>query len=283
MTIDTHIHPALFKEICNDKQRFEFRCEEMNYHLMSPSDLELLKLQFGLADIKRVVLLPEDCSSEVGDVAISNDEIVEIVNLDPELFIGFASVDPRNKNAKQELEAAFTKKKLKGFTINTAKLKMYPNDERLIPLYKLCNEYQKPIIFHAGFSLEKNALSIFSQPILFEEIIQRFPNVNMCLAHFGWPWVKETAALLLKYPNAYANTAMMYMDSPAQLFNQIFKQELGEYSLSHNLVNKVMFGSDSPRIRPVRSKRGIESLDLDEDVQRKIFYENAVEFLGLER
>ena len=40
--IDTHIHPALFAPICADRERFAFRCEEMNYHLMSPVDLPLL-------------------------------------------------------------------------------------------------------------------------------------------------------------------------------------------------------------------------------------------------
>lgn len=43
-----------------------------------------------------------------------------------------------------------------------------------------------------------------------------FPQLRLCLAHMGWPWVQETAMLMIKYPNLYADTAMMYMDSAEQ-------------------------------------------------------------------
>ena len=66
MVIDTHIHPALFAPICEDQERFRRRCDAMNYHLMKPSDMALLRKQYALADIGRVVLLPEDCSVESG-------------------------------------------------------------------------------------------------------------------------------------------------------------------------------------------------------------------------
>ena len=86
MVIDTHIHPALFAPICGDDARFQARCDEMNYHLMKPSPLELLKKQYALADIQRVVLLPEDCSCETGVPAISNDDIARLTALEPELY-----------------------------------------------------------------------------------------------------------------------------------------------------------------------------------------------------
>lgn len=82
MVIDTHIHPALFAPICEDQERFRRRCDAMNYHLMKPSDMALLRKQYALADIGRVVLLPEDCSVESGMVEISNDEIAKLVALD---------------------------------------------------------------------------------------------------------------------------------------------------------------------------------------------------------
>ena len=49
MVIDTHIHPALFAPICEDQERFRRRCDAMNYHLMKPSDMALLRKQYALA------------------------------------------------------------------------------------------------------------------------------------------------------------------------------------------------------------------------------------------
>ena len=127
--------------------------------------------------------------------------------------------------------------------------------------------------FHAGFCLENNALAKYARPMEFEEVALRWPEINLCLAHFGWPWVQETAALLLKYPNLYANTALMNFDGPYQLFPKVFKQDMGEYWLDHNLADKVMFGSDSPRIRRCAAagngQRGDAARDEGKDLLEK--------------
>ena len=119
MVIDTHIRPALFSPICENKERFEKRCDQMNYHLMKPSSIELLKKQYALAGIEKVFLLPSDCSFETGEPDISNDEIEKIVQCDPTFFVGFASADPRKESAAEELEKAFKFQNLAGLYINT--------------------------------------------------------------------------------------------------------------------------------------------------------------------
>ena len=88
--------------------------------------------------------------------------------------------------------------------------------------------------------------------------------------------------LMIKYPNLYADTAMMYMDRAEQFVDKVFKHDMGEYWLDHNFQDQVMFGSNAPRFRPVRIKRGLDSLKMREDTMRKLYCENAMRFLGLE-
>lgn len=282
MVIDTHIRPALYAPICKDQSRFRQRCDEMNYHLMSPAEIPLLKKQYALAGIGKVFLLPEDCSKETGTAAISNEDIKTIVACDKDFFIGFATVDPRREDAGERLERAFAEQQLSGLYLNTARLRLYPYDACLLPLYDVCAAYKKPIIFHAGISLEKNALARYARPVEFEEIFEKYPQINLCLAHVGWPWVQETAALLLKYPNAYTSTGLMNFDGPYQIFHKVFKEDMGELWVEHNIADKIMFGSDSPRIRPVRSKRGLDSLGFTPGTLEKIYVKNALRFLGRE-
>jgi predicted TIM-barrel fold metal-dependent hydrolase len=281
MVIDTHIRPALYEPICQDLQKFKKRCNEMNYNLMKPAGIELLKKQYALAGIEKVFLLPEDCSAETKEAAISNDDIEKLVACDPEFFLGFASVDPRNKDAVEKLTYAFEKQKLQGLYIHTARLQMYPYDERLTPLYEVCKKYHKPIIFHAGLSFENNAIARYARPIDFEEILQRYPDIPICLTHMGWPWVQETAALLLKYENAYASTGLMNFDGPYQIYKKVFQEDMGELWVEHNIADKIMFGSDSPRIRPVRAKRALDTLGFSKETMEKIEYKNALKFLGM--
>lgn len=162
MVIDTHIRPALFGPICQDRDRFRKRCDEMNYHLMGPSDMDLLKKQYALSDIQKIFMLPDDNSSKTGEPAISNDEIAQLAACDSDFFIGFAAADPGSKDGADELRRAFGELGLKGLYVNTARLHMYPYDERLTPLYDICREFGRPIIFHSGLSLEQQAFSRFS-------------------------------------------------------------------------------------------------------------------------
>jgi predicted TIM-barrel fold metal-dependent hydrolase len=50
--------------------------------------------------------------------------------------------------------------------------------------------------------------------------------------------------------------------------------------VEHNLSDKILFGSGSPRIRPVRSRRGLDSLGFSEETRERIYYRNARRFLG---
>lgn len=279
MVIDAHIRPALFEPICKDKKRFEKRCDRMNYHLMSPSSIELLKKQYALADIQKVFLIPSDCSFELEEADISNSEIEQLVKYDSDFFIGFAAVNPMKENAEEELRRAFEEQGLRGLYINTARLHIYPYDKKLIPLYDICQQYNRPIIFQSGLSLENNAFAKYCRPVDFEEVLYRYPDVNMCLTHVGWPWVQETASLLLKYKNCYTETALMNFDGPYQIYKKVFTEDMGKLWVEHNIADKILFGSGSPRIRPVRSKRGLDSLGFSEETLEKIYWKNAEDFL----
>ena len=169
MVIDTHIRPALFSPICENKERFEKRCDQMNYHLMKPSSIELLKKQYALAGIEKVFLLPSDCSFETGEPDISNDEIEKIVQCDPTFFVGFASADPRKESAAEELEKAFKFQNLAGLYINTARLHMYPCDERLFVLYDICKKY------------DNEAAAIF---MMTRDCVERLEQLSDLIARF---------------------------------------------------------------------------------------------------
>lgn len=283
MLIDTHVRPVLYEPICTDTDRFQRRCDEMNFHKMKPTSIDLLRKQYSLADMRYAVLIPEDCSAQSGMVEISNDEIYQIVSCASDFFIGLASVDPRRGDAGNQLQRAFGELGLAGLALNTTRLKMYPNDPRIIRLVEICRDFDKPVVFHAGFCLEAGSITKFAYPMEFEEVIANNPSVKFCLAHFGWPWVQETAALLLKYDNAYANTALMNFDGPYQLLSRVFERDMDLTWIESNISQKVMFGSDAPRVRPVRSKRGMDAIPFSEGTREQIYWKNAVKFFGLER
>ena len=154
MVIDMHVHPALFSDICGDKDRLKLRCDEMGYHLMGPSPLDVLDKQNAYAGIDKMVLLPLDHSVRCGEVVITNEEIRTLVDKRPDMLIGFASVDPHRSDAVEVLERAFTGLQLTGLKLNPAKQRFYPDDRMMWPIYEKCLEHNKPVVFHAGLSWE---------------------------------------------------------------------------------------------------------------------------------
>ncbi|WP_042354488.1 amidohydrolase family protein [Bacillus rubiinfantis] len=280
MIIDAHVHPIYFDMICQDEKKLQFRTEQFGVYKQSPYDYEEIAVEMDYGKIDRSILLPLDLTTQSGGYIVSNEEIKTIIDRYPNRFIGFASVDPYREDALEVVEHAFKDLKLSGLKLHPAKQKFYPDDEKLWPIYQKCLEYDKPILFHAGLSWEPNSLTKYAHPLHFERVAIEFPGLRICLAHFAWPWVKEMMMLLIKYPNVYTDTSMLYLDSFEDFMNRIFMKEMDPLTLERNFSNQVLFGSNTPRFRAFKFKAAIEALPFSETVKAKIFGENALAFLG---
>ncbi|MDD3174596.1 MAG: amidohydrolase family protein [Herbinix sp.] len=281
MVIDMHVHPGFYEAISEDQKETEFRKKAMGWDLMSKFPVELTRTQMEFAGVDKLVLLPLDLTTQMKGWVVTNEEVRQMMDIAPDLFYGFASVDPYREDALEVLDYAFKELKLMGLKLNPSKQAFYPSDPMMDKIYKKCIEYNKPIMFHAGMSWEPDCLMKYSKPLNFEEVAVKYPELRFCLAHFGWPWIYDTTALVLKYPNVYTDTSMLYMDSPEIFLNEVLKKQLGELWIDHNIHNKVMFGSNNPRFRTARIKRGLESIDFRPATKEKILGGNALKFLGL--
>ena len=279
MKIDIHVHPAFYEVINDDKSKEEYRHKVLDIHKNGTAPLQHIFNQMKCANLDKLVLLPEDYTSCEGGVVVSNDEIKNIVDLAPEKFIGFASIDPFNTNALEELEKAFIEYDLKGLKLHLGRIKIYPNDSRLKPIYELCIKHNRPIIFHAGFSWEPNTLSKYTHPLEFEEIAIKYPSLRISLAHLGWPWVKETCMLMVKYPNIYTDTGILYFDSAREFYNHIFTEEIPITWIERSLRHQIMFGSNNPRFEQIRMVEALKNIGLSKRTLELIMGENAIKFI----
>ncbi len=282
MVIDAHVHPVLFGPICGDKERVNFRKQQFGLYKSSPIPMEQVMAVMDHAGVDLAILYGLDYSAEMGQTIVSNEELRQIMDLEPGRFAGFASVDPRDPEAPAKLRDAFENLELCGLKLNLAHVQMDPSDPRLSPLFELCLAHNKPVTFECGFCWEPDSPSKYLRPILYEDVAVRYPELRMNLSHLGWPWTEELCMLLLKYRNIYTDTATIYMDSPKNWFDQIFMKNMAPGWLQNNLMDKVMYGSSLPRFRQVRVRDGIEKLGLRPDVEKKILGGNAKVFLGME-
>jgi predicted TIM-barrel fold metal-dependent hydrolase len=79
------------------------------------------------AGLDKLCLLPQDFTTVDGEATVTNEEIRAIVNLAPDRFIGFASVDPFDSKAAEKLEKAFTDLGLLGFKTKPGQTEILPD------------------------------------------------------------------------------------------------------------------------------------------------------------
>lgn len=281
MFIDIHVHPNFYEGIHTTEEMFALRQKGLNIHKNSIATLQHVKNQMKCAGLDRLCLLAQDESSIYGRPMVTNEEVAQLVSNSPELFFGFASVDPLIAGWEERLYIAFRELKLHGLSLNLSKLQLYPTDQRLKKLYEICLEEDKPILFHSGCSYENDTVSKYSHPLEFEEVAASFPKLRIGLEHFGWPWVKDTAMLMLKYRNVYVDTAALFFDNALEFYRYIFTKEYELTWVERSLRHQIMFGSDNPRFEQIRMAHALQELGLSDKTLSLIKGENAMRFMGI--
>ena len=55
----------------------------------------------------------------------------------------------------------------------------------MFPLYEVCEELSTPVLLHTGTTGLGDCQVVFSKPEYVDEVCQRFPDLNVVMAHFG--------------------------------------------------------------------------------------------------
>lgn len=278
--IDFHTHPLLVREMVARHPELERIARDVFYIRNRPQPLETFFLELDVSGLDRAVLLPIDASTTKGCQIYSNEQIAELCQMS-DRFIGFASVDPHKESAVDDLEHAVKDLKLWGLKLSPPTQEFYPNDAELAySIYEKAQALGIPIVFHAGMSWEPRVKAKYGQPIHLEDVAYDFPNLNLVIAHFGWPWVLEAVMLALKYPNVYIDTSCLYFDNPKDFIAFVMTKQVPLSAIEKSLRYKIVFGSNYPRVEIKNMVKAVRSLGLSDGCLKLIFEGNARKLLG---
>ncbi len=277
--IDFHTHPVLIREFVEKYPGYERMAREVFKIGNNFQPLETFLLQMDVAGVDKAVLLPVACARAQKMDISSNEQVAELCAKSPR-FIGFASVDPLSKTAVRELENAASGLGLRGLKLDPALQKFRPDDEKVFPVYEAAENLGLPVVIHTGMSWAPASALEDGHPLVLEKVIRRFTKLNFVLAHWGWPWVWEATALALKYDNCYLDCSCLYYDGPEEFFHFVFSKQIPTTVIERSLRNKVVFGSNYPRVEIKNMVAALKSLKLTEGCLEKIFRTNAERLLG---
>ena len=276
--IDFHTHPVLIREFTEKYPNYVRVAREVFNIGNNFQPLETFFLQMDVAGIEKAVLLPIACGRARRDPVSSNEQVAELCSMS-DRFIGFASVDPIAPNAPKELESAIRGLGLKGLKLDAALQDFDLNAPAVFEVYEAADSLRIPVLIHTGMSWAPETPLERGQPLLLEKALRRFPKLHFVLAHWGWPWVWDATALALKYPNVFLDTSCFYYDGPTEFFQFVFSKQIPTTLIERSLRNRVVFGSNYPRVEIKNMVKALRSLSLTEGCLEKIFSTNAQRLL----
>jgi predicted TIM-barrel fold metal-dependent hydrolase len=196
-------------------------------------------------------------------------------------LIGFASVDPHQKDAPDQLQVAVKTLGLRGLKLDPPMQRFFPDDALAYPVYETARDLGIPILFHAGMSWAPRSRLCYGHPLRFENVAADFPTLRIVLAHLAWPWIVEAVALALKYPNVYLDTSALYFDNPRDFLRFAMTQQVPLSVFERSLRRQLVFGSNYPRVEIKNMAAAVDSLGFSEECLNLIFRINADMLLGV--
>ncbi len=210
------------------------------------------------------------------------EELLKLYQEFPDTIIPFIAVDPRRENILELVKKYIEEHNFKGIKIYP-RLGFYPNDKRLEPIYKYAQEQKIPILSHCArggvFTKKithnmldhpwrgrvkkikaKHFSHYFTEPMNYKSILKDFPDLKICLAHFGgydewdaflenaWDpenpdlskksWMSEIIDLMKEHPNLY--TDISYTAFHSSRYFPLMSVLLDDTEIK----DRIMFGSD---------------------------------------
>jgi len=277
----------------------------------------------GTVDQTKFIILPMDMEHMMAgkvkvDIDQQHEELDKLVQAG-EPVIPFIGTDPRRKDI-----AAFVVKwherGFKGIKLYPP-LGYYPNDSRLDEVYRYAVEHKLPVMAHCsrgGVHVKKvtsemvnepNPLGrkvtkqkakdfsdLYTDPANYDPIATKYPELKICLAHFGggdewddymetpWTpngkmsWFSVILDLMRKHDNIYADiSSTLYQGSGRIDLLKLILQD-------PKIRERVLFGSDyymMERVKPLERKRSIEiRSQLGAELFEQIAFTNPERYLN---
>ena len=188
------------------------------------------------------------------DVVVPNGYIADYVRTDPDRLVGFASVNPVEPGAREELERCFHDLGLRGLKLGPIYQDYDPTDRAAFPVYEFAQQRQIPILIHQATTFPSAGRLRYALPILLDEVAIRFPELKIVLAHLGHPWEADCVVTVRKHPNLYTDISALH-GRPWRFYQAMIT------AVEYGIGDKILFGSDFPFFTPEQTVAGLRGVN----------------------
>jgi hypothetical protein len=276
--IDIHVHPPV-EEFLNGA--FAPYRQQLAEYFGRPLEVmtttEIADYYRGLDG--KAVILAWSAETATGMPPFRNETVSQMVSEAPDVFLGFGSVDPHRGPAAVASVHSVARDGLLGLKFHPSAQQFSPSDPEFLPIFEAAAEENLIVLSHTGFTGlgagTPGGLGIrhrYANPMHLDDIAATFPDLQIIMAHPSWPWQTEALAVARHKTNVWIELSGW---SPKYLSQELLDAVRGP------LADRTLFGTDFPFITPEKWLRDWETLEMPEDLSRRILHDNAARLLGL--
>jgi predicted TIM-barrel fold metal-dependent hydrolase len=185
-------------------------------------------------------------------------------------IIPFASVHPDDPQCLEQI-SRIQEAGLKGIKLHPYYQDFNVDEKRLYPLYESVQGAGLILLFHAGFDVAFERIRK-ADPERILTVFRNFPGLKFVASHFGaWEDWDNVERFLLGKP--------IYMDI-SYSFQYMSREQARRILLNHP-KEYLLFGSDSPWADQKITIESLLEMDIGEERNRAILFDNAARLLGI--
>lgn len=238
-------------------------------------DLEELIEEMDENGVVRALLLSPPMK---GGVPLPNEEVLRLCERSRDRLLPVFTVEPEKKAVREALRLARERRgHLRGFKVWLGYRQVFARDPVFSPLYDYAEEHKLPVLFHTGDTATSTGSLVHAHPLTLDEVANEREGLKMVVCHMGNPWLVDTAELLYKHPNVFADISGLVVGSGAYTdeYVDLLARRISEAVYYAGGVEKLVFGTDYPVETFEKGLSLVSKLKVTQADKEKILWRNA--------
>lgn len=169
-------------------------------------------------------------------------------------------------------------------------IKLYPgydkyaiNDPSLESVFRIAAKYDVPVMIHTGDTYSKEAKVRQAHPLLVDDVAVDFPDVKFVICHLGNPWFQDTAEVLYKNDNVYADMSGLTLGDFEYAFERYMLTRVKDMIMYMGKPGKqLMYGSDWPLVSMGPYVKFMQNLELTDQQTENVAWRTAAKLFKVD-
>ena len=173
----------------------------------------------------------------------------------------------------------------------TKGIKLYPgydkyaiNDPSLEQVFRIAAKYDVPVLIHTGDTYSCHAKVRQAHPLLVDDVAVDYPDTKFLMCHLGNPWFQDTAEVLYKNKNVYADISGLTLgeeiDYQFERYVSMRVKEMVTYMGDPG--RQLLYGTDWPLVAMKPYLKLLKELDFTAEQLEPICWQTACKLFKID-